>query len=346
MLGGFLSDYIAENLVRIKDNAEAAKKEMENLEVHQRLMADLTDVGSVSRMQSKGVDKVLKEYEITEKLVVAKRKLSKESQEQLAYLDRQLIALEEQENVYTNIVDKMSQKTKPETGETYEDNEQQDSKVYQQDYSDLRDQVLKEIAENNKLIQQIGQMSDDHSISKGGRRTLSKVSKNTQAEIKNLKTLLKQLEENEKKQGSLTRGEQKAKQAIEETLRAREREAKVLKAVIDNKAQLGKVDKNEITNALQGQNEKLIENAELYDKIIQELQKYKHISKETMESIRNDIENQKNSLESYRESLATQSDRIDAQAAALKGFFNAASSVSAIAGSLKTLFNPDTDLSI
>ena len=331
LLGGALSTHLSENLVRVKDNAEAAKKKIENLEVQQRLIEDLTSAGSVNQMQTDGIEKVLKEQEIVQKLAVSKRHLTVEDQEQLAYLDKQLSTLNQQVQVYDILV----QKTKG-LGD-----EKTESKSIQDEYQQMREQLVQQVEQNNQVLEKLNSLSDQKSINNRTKPVLINALNFAKQELNSLHELEEQFDDLEKKQGSLTSAQAKAKKAVEGTIIAREREIQVLDDLVNKQAKLGDVDRNEIANAIQNQNSKLIETSDLYTRVINELKKYKTVSKETFQEILNDLTNQKQSLESYRETLATQSERIEAQAAQIRSLFTIASSLSAIFGSIKTATNPD-----
>ena len=107
-----------------------------------------------------------------------------------------------------------------------------------------------------------------------------------------------------KKQGSLTKTQEIAKKSVEDSIAARRRELDVLDDVLNNKIKLGDIDKNEIVNALQNQNVYLEKNADLYKRIVEEIQTYGKVSKETMQRVLEDT-NQKESeyLKTNKEQL-------------------------------------------
>lgn len=332
-------------MVRVKTNAEGAKKEIQNLAVQQRLIQEFSSIGAASQIKSKGIEGAIEEQEITEKLISAKQRMSEADQRILSQSHQQLLKLNEQEEVYENILQHMDQIARsPEQTQQYLNSSSDEKKaMFQEDYKKLRDEAIENIKRNNELLQEISDLDDSGTLNKKTRKALYPVLQAARGEVASLYELIEAFDELEKEQGELTRNQKAAKKTIEETIVAREREADALTELVENKKALGEIERNEITNALQSQNGRLEESAALYDRIIQELAKYKNISREAFTENLNNIRNQKEELEKYRKTLATQNDLVEKQAMQMRSVFSLISSISAISGGVQTFLNPNLD---
>lgn len=363
-LSNLLSSKLAESLVRVKDNSEAAAKATKNLAIQQEFLQAFTTTRALE-LNQENAKAYAQELAITQKLIAYKGQMSQEEQKYLGVLDDELTKLQEEKRIYTLLAshrkdsDGMVSKEEAEKNKWNKqdvhyiassrakkmdrsfgsDNER--NAAYANDYKQRIQKNVEKLNQNKDLLNGFNLealSNEDFTITDEGLKRLINTSQNLQKNIDQLWTTKKEITS---KNGQLTVQEEQIVKGIEDQIKKLGREKAEVRKVVDARGNLAFIEKNEIVNALQDENSWLRKNNKTYGNILEIIRKYPNISKEELQQRVLIKATEEERILKEKESLALKQQEEQALQGLIQIGSTLTSSVTSIIGIFKTIANPD-----
>lgn len=355
-VGNMFSNQIAEGLLRVQNNAKNAQEQIKNLAVQERLIAESKIIGSSSEIKKKGKQTYIEEFEINQKIMTLKSKMSAEDQQDLALMDQKNQKLRDEVEILNTIalhnldIGKAKKKIEKNVNLTQEEKNAQIEKLQEEAAEKLakakpvekRELLIKDfnarlktnkskLRGNEELRQKIVNKEE---FSEEDFKQMNAIAKSLEQKLESIKNLKKSLGNSDIEKG--------LKKGLQEEITERKRQLKVLKEVVAERKQLNEeADNNEIVNGIQTQNRYLTYNNDLYRDSIQYLKSKKEYNQKETEELINQKKQQISNNHETKKRLVLMEDQQQAMNNIISGTFILGSSLNVINGAISTISNPD-----
>ena len=357
-LGNVFSKQISENLIRMENNAEKARKALAEIASAQKLIKDMEqDSGALYDLDRIGVDNYLEELELQRKLLAVKQNLNEADQATLD-ANQDLVKTLREENL---ILDKILQHRNPDVGGKQKEGETKDQTrkrlktEYQEKGIKRREWQARDTAERIKVnTNKINQNNDlINIIGKAGNANLNGEDLNTLQDLspeqlnylnKVSKNLGGKLDRDRKKIAKIEKEkpDYKGLKALKEKTEELQKQKDVLdEATKSAGAYKDLSDPSRAIEALRQNNTTLQHNIEIDDKKIKKLKEVAHLSDEELKKRKENNEAIIEGVLQNEKGLVADQERQQQMQNFVSGLFTIGSTISAISGAVKTAFNPD-----
>ena len=360
-LGNIFSKQISENLIRMENNAERARKALAEVASAKRLLEDMEhDAGALYNLEYIGIDNYLDELELQQKLLEVKENLSEADQATL-HANQDLVKTLREENA---ILDRIVNHRHPDVdkkqleGETKEQTQRRLEEEYKnagigkrewqkQDTLNRIKVNTKKVNQNNELINLIGaagsanlnneDVSDLPDLSPRQLEILINASKGLGGKLKRDRKKIAKLEKE--------KPDFKGLDALKEKTAELQKQKDMLDSATKSASAYKDIsDPSRAVEALRQNNITLEHNIKADEKKVQMLEKVNNLSDEEIKKQKQANQLQIDGIIQNEKNLVVDKERQEQMNNFVSGLFTIGSTLSSITGIFKTIFNPNISL--